>query len=198
MSLSSVHCGAVLMCVSTLVACNKGSIDVNDIPDDASTGTLRIDLGGDATADAGDEDTIDGDVEEVWLRVDQVEVEHEEEGWIIMSDDRTDIDLMALRDGEEERIASGDVYEGSYQHMRFVITDAWILAGGEEYDLDIEGGFDQGSNELELDVSYFVDADTVTDLWLGWDLDSQLRGSDDNWSLKSDLDVDVDVDVAVD
>ena len=198
MSLSFTHCGAVLLCVSTLAGCKKDGIDVNDIPDDASTGTLRIDLGGDATAEAGDEESIDGGVEEVWIRVDQVEVEHEDEGWIIMSDDRTDIDLMALRDGEEERIATGDVYEGAYEHMRFVITDAWIVAGGEEYDLDIEGSFDRGSNELELDVSYFVDADTVTDLWLGWDLDSQLRGSDDNWSLKSDVDVDVDVDVAVD
>lgn len=198
MSLSYVHCGAVLLCVSTLVGCKEGSIDVNDIPDDATTGTLRIDLGGDATAASGDEDVIEGDVEEVWIRVDQVEVEHEDEGWIVMSDDRTDIDLMSLRDGEEKRIATGDVYEGAYEHMRFVVTDAWIVAGGEEYDLDIEGSFDRGSNELELDVSYFVDADIVTDLWLGWDLDSQLRGSDDNWSLKSDVDVDVDVDVAID
>jgi hypothetical protein len=198
MSLSSFHCGVFVLGVSTLVGCKKGSIDVDDIPDDASTGTLRIDIGGDATAESGDEDTIEGDVEEVWIRIDQVGVQHEEEGWIIMSDERTDIDLMSLRDGDQERIASGDVYEGAYAHMRFVITDAWILAGGEEHDLDIEGDFDRGSNELELDVAYFVDADTVTDLSLGWDLDSQLRGSDDNWSLKSDVDVDVDVDAAVD
>jgi hypothetical protein len=198
MSLSSVHFGAVLLCISTAAGCKKGPTDVNDIPDDASTGTLRIDLGGDATAASGDEDSIDGGVEEVWIRVDQVEVEHEDEGWIVMSDDRTDVDLMSLRDGEEQRIATGDVYEGAYAHMRFVITDAWIVANGEEYDLDIEGSFDQGSGELELDVSYFVDADTVTDLWLGWDLDSQLHGSDDNWSLKSEVDVDVDVDAAAD
>jgi hypothetical protein len=157
-----------------------------------------IDLGGDATAASGDGRLDRRRVEEVWIRVDQVEVEHENEGWIVMSDDRTDVDLMSLRDGEEERIATGDVYEGAYAQMRFVITDAWIVANGEEYDLDIDGSFDRGSGELELDVSYFVDADTVTDLWLGWDLDSQLSGSGDNWSLKSDLDVDVDVDAAVD
>jgi hypothetical protein len=191
MPLSSVPQFALTLCVF-LVACKKDPVDVNDIPDDASTGTLRIDLGGDATADSGDEDPVDGGVDEVWLRVDQVEVEHEDEGWIIMSDERTDIDLMSLRE-DGQRLASGDVYEGAYDKVRFVITDAWILVGGEEYDLDIEGGFDQGSGELELDASFFVDADTVTDLWLGWDLDSQLRGSDDNWSLKSDVDVDVDV-----
>jgi len=39
-----------------------------------------------------------------------------------------------------------------------------------------------------------VDADTDTDLFIGWDLDTQLRGSDDNWSLKTDVDVEVDVD----
>ncbi len=183
----------LILSVSAFAGCKKGPIDIDDIPDDASTGTLHIDLGGDATAAAGDEDALEGDVEEVWLRVDQVEVEHEDEGSIVMSTDRTDIDLMALRDGQTERIASGDVYEGPYDRVRFVITDAWIVASGEEYDLDIQGGFDQGSNELELDVAYFVDADTDTDLWLGWDIDSQLRGSDDNWSLKTDLDVDVDV-----
>ena len=179
-----------------LVACKKDPVDVNDIPDDASTGTLRIDLGGDATANSGDEDSVgEGEVDEVWIRVDQVEVEHEDEGWIIMSDERTDIDLMSLRDGGGERIASGDVYEGAYDQVRFVITDSWVLVGGEEYDLDIDG-VDGGSGELELDVSFFVDADIVTDLWLGWDLDSQLRGSDDNWSLKSDVNVEVDVEAA--
>ena len=140
----------------------------------------------------------EGEVDEVWIRVDQVEVEHEDEGWIIMSDERADIDLMSLRDGDGQRIASGDVYEGAYDQVRFVITDAWIVVGGEESDLDIEGSFDRGSGELEMDVSFFVDADTVTDLWLGWDLDSQLHGSDDNWSLKSDVDVDVDVEAAAD
>ncbi len=178
-----------------VVACKKDPVDVNDIPDDATTGTLRIDLGGDATAQSGDEDSVgEGEVDEVWIRVDQVEVEHEDEGWIIMSDERTDIDLMSLRE-DGERLASGDVYEGAYDNVRFVITDAWILVGGEEYDLDVDG-VDGGSGELELDVSFFVDADTVTDLWLGWDLDSQLRGSDDNWSLKSDVNVDVDVEAA--
>jgi hypothetical protein len=195
MSLSCVPRSALVVCAS-LVACKKDPIDVEDIPDDASTGTLRIDLGGDATPEPGDEDSV-GEADEVWIRVDQVEVEHEDEGWIIMSDERTDIDLMLLRE-TGERLASGDVYEGAYDHVRFVITDAWIIVGGEEYDLDIEGSYDRGSGELELDVSFFVDADTVTDLWLGWDLDSQLRGSDDNWSLKSDVDVDVDVDAAAD
>jgi hypothetical protein len=174
-------------------ACNGGSTDIDDIPSSATTGTLRILLGGDATAAAGDEDAVEEGVDEVWLRVNRVEVEHENEGWIVMSSERTDIDLMSLRDGDTAELTSGDVYEGAYERALFEITDAWVVAGGEEYDLEIQGGYDQGSSELELDESYFVDADTETDLFVGWDVDTQLSGSDDDWTLKTDLDVEVDV-----
>src|SRR5436190_1272575 len=141
-------------------ACKKGSTDINDIPSSASTGRLRIQLAGDATAAEGDEDAIDENVDEVWIRINRVEVDHEDEGWIVMSSERRDIDLMTLRDGDTEEIASGDVYEGAYDSVLFEITDAWVAAGGDEYDLEIQGGYDAGSNELELEETYFVDADT--------------------------------------
>ena len=174
-------------------ACKKGSTDIDDIPSSASTGRLTIELGGDATAAAGDEDALEDNVDEVWIRINRVEVDHEQEGWIVMSSERRDIDLLSLRDGETEEIASGDVYEGAYDGVLFEITDAWVVAGDDQHDLEIQGGYDEGSNELELDETYFVDADTDTLLFIGWDLDTQLRGSDDDWSLKTDVDVEVDV-----
>ena len=193
MARSLFHFFSIALGGSATAACKGGSTDIDDIPDSATTGTLRVLLGGDATAAAGDEDAVEEGAEEVWLRVNRVEVDHEDEGWIVMSSERSDIDLMTLRDGDTEELTSGDVYEGSYDRALFEITDAWVVAGGEEYDLEIQGGYDEGSNELEIDESYFVDADIQTDLFIGWDLDTQLRGSDDNWSLKTDFDVEVDV-----
>jgi hypothetical protein len=177
--------GSALMVLS-LAACNGRPMDAGDIPDDAITGNLAITLGGDETAAGGDEDEVDASVESVWLRIDQVEIEHEEEGWIIVSDQRRDVDLMALRGGDTQRIGGGDVYEGAYDAMKFVITDSWVVADGEEHDL----GVDQ---ELQFDTAYFVDPDTVTTLWVGWDLDTELRGSGDNWNLGTNVDLAVDV-----
>lgn len=187
-----LHMALLLACPLSLTACRDG-IDKDDISDRATTGSMVVDVGGDATRTGGNDSAVPDTVDEVWLSIDQVSVYHEDKGWIFIDDGRKDVDLMAQRDGSTEPIGTGDIYAGSYDTLRISLVDSWIVVEGVEHDLTISNGVDLDNN-LDLTVDMHVDEDNITSVWVGWDLDNQLSGADEVWSLGTDVNLNSSID----
>ena len=187
------HLKFVLSAIVTaaLIGCNE-PIDVKDIPDDAITGPLSIDIGGDATRDGGNLGAVPDTVDSIFLRLDEVSINHETEGWVFIDDGRQDIDLMAERDGGSVQVGEGDVYIGNYDMLRLSITDAWIIVDGVELDLIIGNGVAL-TDGLDITVAMDVNESTSTAVWVGWDLDNTLSVDGDVWSLGTDVNATVNV-----
>src|SRR5687767_6929267 len=82
---------ATFLLLAGLAACQtKEPVDAGELPDDAPKGTLRVSV-------TGGEAEVNSSVEEVFIRVEDVQVRHEESGWISLGGERQDIDLMANR-----------------------------------------------------------------------------------------------------
>jgi hypothetical protein len=189
--MQSLQRALLLACPLFVVAC-RGGTEKNDIPDNATTGSMVVDVGGDATRTGGNDSAVPDTVDEVWLRIDQVSVYHETEGWIFIDDGRKDVNLMDERDGSTEAIGTGDVYAGMYDTLRISLVDSWIVVEGVEYDLTISNGIDLDNN-LDLTLDMRVDQDESTSVWVGWDLDNQLSGADDTWTLGTNVNLTSDV-----
>jgi len=81
---------AGLVALGGVAGCQREPTQPGNIPGGAETGMLRVLLGSETAAAE-----IDPRVEEVWVRIDSVEARHEDEGWVTVSDERQDFDLMA-------------------------------------------------------------------------------------------------------
>jgi hypothetical protein len=184
---------ATLAIAGILGGCKKDVTDANDIPDGATTGEIAVHLGGDS-ARAGGDGEVSSSVEEVWVRFEDVQILHENKGWISISDNREDIDLMTLRDGETASIGRAQTYEGAYDTLRLIVADSWIVVDGEESDLLIADGVELPDDEgISFQESFFVDEGTTTSLFVGWDLDTELSDDGEGWSLGTDAGVDVEL-----
>jgi len=156
-------------------------------------GKVMVDTGGDETRDGGNNGAVSDLVDEVWLRIDEVSVRHETEGWVFIDNGRVNLNLMEKRDGAIESIGDGDVFEGDCDKLRLTIEDAWIIVDGVELDLDIDNGIDL-NNSVDFDVAIAVNESTQAVVWVGWDLDNTLSVSGGEWSLDTDVNLSVDVD----
>lgn len=187
-----LHLALLLACPLNLTACRDG-IDKDDIPDRATTGSMVVDVGGDATRTGGNDSAVPDTVDEVWLSIDHVSVYHEDKGWIFIDDGRKSVDLMAQRDGATEAIGTGEIYAGSYDTLRISLADSWIVVEGVEHDLTISNGVDLDNN-VDLSLAMHVDENDLTSVWVGWDLDNQLDGADDTWTIGTDVNLTTSVD----
>jgi hypothetical protein len=180
------------MTMGVLAGCTPDVQNAGDIPSGASTGTVAVRLGGDSNMD-GNDGEVSSSIEEVGIRLEDVQVHHESEGWISILSEREDIDLLALRGTPSgDVVGKADVYEGAYDELKLVVADSWIVVDGVEADLTITSGLAlPGEEGLNFDESYYVDEGQTTTLWVGWDLDTQLSHGDDGWVLGSDANLDV-------
>jgi hypothetical protein len=176
----------------SLVACSSDVKSADDIPDGAAQGELVVELGGDSLAAGGDGE-VNSSVEGVWIRFEDVQVNHESEGWISISQQRDDIDLLALRTGETAQIAKADTYEGAYDTLRLIVADSWIVVDGTEYDLQIAEDLGLPSEGITFGESFFVDENNTTRVFVGWDLDTELADDGEQWILGTDAAIDVDL-----
>jgi hypothetical protein len=186
MTMTTTRFGRVFGVLLLAVGCDPKVDDTDDIPDDTRTGEIRVNLG--STADG----ELPSQLEEVWVRFEDVQVEHDARGWLSIADARQDVNLMALRDGSTTNIGRGDVYQGAYGALRLLVADAWVVADGEEVPLtlteDIPGLLEPG---IQLEKGFFVDAGITTTLTTHWNLASQLVDEGDAWTLGTSASVDV-------
>lgn len=181
------------MAVALATACRGGVEPADEIPNGATVGPLEVTLGGDASV-TGNVGEVSSNVEEVWVRIEDIQIEHEEKGWVGVLDARTDVDLLSLRGLEPELVASADTYEGGYDALRLIVADSWIVVDGVESDLVLVDNVGIATDgELTFDVTYFVDKNTTTVLWVGWDLDALLSESGSGWNLGTGASIGVDL-----
>jgi hypothetical protein len=186
---STLTGGALLLALGGCSVDLKGDTtpDEQNIPDGEATGKMYVDVAGDSTMDTSDDGDLPDGVEQVWLTIDKVEVHHQDEGWISISESSQDVELVGARE-TPERVAEGDIYDGSYDQVRLTIGDAWVIVDGDEQYLQVDGN-------ATFDAAVDLGEDEEREVFLGWDLDQNLDDSDGSWALGADVSVDVDVDV---
>src|SRR5262245_15311925 len=89
--------------------CKGKPTEPGQIPSAASTGMLRVLLGSEPATGQ-----LDPGVEEVWVRVDGVEARHQSEGWVTVTNERQDIDLLAGTAGGPDDGVGGHGGYGPY------------------------------------------------------------------------------------
>jgi hypothetical protein len=167
------------------VGCKKDVVDTTDIPNGAKTGPIVVELGSNGA------DGVNSAVEEVWVTFEDVQLDHTEKGWVSVASERQEVELLGLST-QAVQVGKGDVWEGSYDTLRLLVADSWIVVDGEELDLTITEelqdlvvpGFDFGED-------FFVAKDTTTTLMVNWNLGSQLVDDGGAWSLGTGASVDV-------
>lgn len=169
------------------VGCKKEVTDPDEIPDNVATGEVVVTL---ETDDPGE---VSSSVEEVFVRIEDVLIHHETQGWITIANERQDVDLMTVHLGESQEIGRADVYEGAYDTLRVVIADSWIVVDGVETDLTIDEGLGLPAEGIDFNESFFVDENSTTMLAVDFDLDSQLIDNEGVWELGADATVTVDI-----
>jgi hypothetical protein len=111
------------------------------------------------------------EVEELWVRFDQVSARHGEEGWVVVSDDEVAINLLKLGGGIEEELALDQVPRGRYGGLSLRIRNAWVVVGGERIALDIPGADRDG---LAIPIRFAVPECDTMDVLLHWDVAREL------------------------
>lgn len=107
------------------------------------------------------------EVDELWVRFDQVGARHGEEGWVVVSDDDVAINLLKLGGGIEEELALDQVPRGRYGALTLRIRSAWVVVGGERIAIDIPGADRDG---LAIPIRFSVPECDTMDVLLHWDV----------------------------
>lgn len=176
------------MALLALAACDtsKDPIDADDLPGGAPKGNLVVEL-------SGGDGEVNSSVEEVWIRFEDVQVKHEDEGWISVASERADLDLLTLRDGTTEPIGQAETLEGAYDALRVFVADAWVIVDGTEHDLTVTDGIALPEAGITFNEGFFVDEGSTTTLVLDWDLGTQLSDDEGDWKLGTDANVSVEL-----
>ena len=141
------------------------SCDVSDDGSSNSTnGTLQVYL----TDAPGDDEAVWIDIEEVRIHIDdEDELELEDEGWIIISDDPKRVNLLDLTNGELEVLGETELEEGMYSQIRLILgDDNEIVKNGVTHSLDTPSAQQSG---LKLNVHAEIEGGEVYTLLLDFD-----------------------------
>lgn len=113
-----------------VTGCGRKPTEPGQIPGAAATGMLRVLLGSEPATGQ-----VDPGVEEVWVRVDGVEARHQSEGWVTVTNERQDLDLLG-------GAGPDDVQDGGM--------------GGHGGPYAVSGAVDEGGGVQDLSPAYEV------------------------------------------
>lgn len=169
---------AIAGLAAAFVGCSKSSNHM--APQPAGFGKVNV-----AVTDApADVDHIYLDVREVWVhRLDDgtggdglSSGEHEDDDtgvWHRLDADPQIIDLLELRNGVFDELATGSVPAGTYDQMRLKLgPNNWIVVDGSGHDLKVPSGQSSG---YKLMGTFHVPIDGVVDLGLDFDAERSVH-----------------------
>ncbi|MCB9697113.1 MAG: DUF4382 domain-containing protein [Alphaproteobacteria bacterium] len=110
-------------------------------------------------------------VDEVWVAWDEVKVHEVDGAWHVVSTNPAQVDLLSLVDGVVTDLGLAQVPVGSYDEVRFVLTDAWVVDGGVTAPLDVPSGDTSG---LKVKVDFTIEDCGDTTVTLDWDVGAHL------------------------
>ena len=176
-----------LVCLATTGWAANGIIYPNEIPTDAVTGTLFVDLM------TEDRDEVDPSIDSVMITIEDVRGYNAVRGWISLLPAPQQIDLLSVDDDFPTLLAAANVYAGSYDKLRLVVSSPTIVVDGFEQSLRVEGKMGMESEVLDFDQPFFLPRDRSTTLELDRDLDSALRYAGGRWSLGTGFPIDLEI-----
>ncbi|NCG22425.1 MAG: DUF4382 domain-containing protein, partial [Rhodobacterales bacterium] len=148
---------------------------------EAATGRVSIQLH-DAPAD---------DVDAVWLSVVEVTASHDQDGWVLVSDQPTTFNLLDLQGGVVQGLGLVDLPVGTYNQVRLLLSEAWVEVDGQEYDLDVPSGMQSGV-KVNANFEVLECGEVVVDL--DWDAGAHLTLNPQGYKLRPTINADIQYD----
>lgn len=109
-------------------------------------------------------------IHELWVTVEQVDVQIAGEGWVTVSAEEHRYDLLQLRENEELGIlADVALAPGTYQQVRLSIDEVEVVDADGEHDAFLPSG------ELRLAAPFTIRADEATLILFDFDLSRSLH-----------------------
>jgi hypothetical protein len=171
-------------CASPAADSNRGSGDegVTELPGE----TGAIDGYGSVSVQIHDESTER--VDAVWLSVVEVTVNHDLDGWVLISDQPATFDLLDLQGGVVQGLGLANVPVGSYDQVRLLLSDAWVEVDGEEFELDVPSGMQSGV-KVNADFEVLDCGEVIVDL--DWDVGAHLLLNPQGYRLRPTLEAEI-------
>ena len=128
-----------------------------------------------------------GDYQEVWVDIQRVEVNNEEdaeEGWVTISEPEQRYDLLELINGAHEVLGEEELEAGTYRQIRLILgDDNELVMDGDSYELDVPSGQQTG---IKLNIDAEIEPGITYTLLLDFDAKRSIvkRGQTQQYSLK--------------
>ncbi len=110
-------------------------------------------------------------VDNVFVTIDEVKVEHDALGWLSVFQGSKTIDLLALQSGVVDSLGFGNLPAGSYSGIRMHVTSASVVVDGDTLPLDIPSGDQSG---IKINQVFNVPAGHSVSIALDWDVGAHL------------------------
>ncbi len=111
-----------------------------------------------------------GDYEELWIDVQRVEVnnqEDEESGWVVINEPQERYNLLELVNGAQEVLGEAELEEGTYRQIRLILgDDNELVVNGESYPLQTPSAQQSG---LKLNIDAQITAGITYTVYLDFD-----------------------------
>lgn len=107
------------------------------------------------------------EVDELWVRLDQVKARSSDSGWVIVSDEVTTVDLMSLGQGLEAELGLEAVPTGGYAGVMVRVDKAWAVVDGKRFPVEVRGTDPDG---IAVPFQFSVPECSTMDMLLDWDL----------------------------
>jgi hypothetical protein len=125
-------------------------------------------------------------VDQVWIRFDEVKVENHELGWLVLSEETTEVELLSLQNGVVDSLGLADLPVGSYGQIRLHIADSWVVVGGETFPLTIPSGDASG---LKIGSGFQLEDCGMLSVTLDWDAGAHLMHNAQGYKLSPVIEV---------
>jgi hypothetical protein len=119
-----------------------------------------------------------GLIESAFVTIDKVEIRQnlesvkgeDKDSFIVISEEKMEIDLLELTNGITEQIATVDLEPGTYDQIRLHVVDATVLlTDGTEYDLKVPSGSSSGL-KIKFDPAIQILEGETSDVLLDFDI----------------------------
>jgi hypothetical protein len=145
----------VALALFALAGCSDNSTDA-----DNNSGQARI------VVEAFDSPPP-GELEHIYLNVEQVAVHQVDSGWIVLAEPDSTFDFLELTNGTTAVLVDTSLPLGSYTQLRLVVSDSnEVVVDGETYPLTVPSGSESG---VKINLNFEVVADELFEVYVDFD-----------------------------
>lgn len=121
------------------------------------------------------------EVEHVYLTFSMIEAHREDSGWIVVANDTTSIDFVALVNGRTALVVDTSLPAGEYDELRISLLDSnWIVVAGDSYPLRVPGGLNSG---VRIHALFSIADEESTLLYVDFDIAASISQHDGEYRM---------------